>query len=1160
MSYSFRQLLLRLSVLFFPVFSLFGNLAEIDRGLPSFFGTQVAYAQTGDDVLYGPRTLVRRRGRRGSVKRITFSANGESSGLFRFENGAGVGRARAVRRAKVYLNGELLVGCSEWRENPHPLDRRGRRGRRGRSRSRRCLNGRGPVQTLIEKEAELQPQNELRIQYFERRRSLLRLTVLRDGQADVLTADAGPDKNARVEIPISLDGSRSSLSEEALLEFSWSLTSQPDGSSAVLVRPDEVSPHFVPDVPGEYTFQLVVSDGTGTSAPDSVTVTAVPDNAAPNAVVSEDFSVVTGSVATLSGEDSSDPEQQLLDFQWSFLSVPSGSSLTNGDLLNADSAVVSFTSDVSGSYLLELEVSDGTLVDRASVSVMATTAGTSPVARAGGDRYLQGGSEVQLDGTMSFDGDGSPSPLSYQWRLLARPSGSGVTSGDIVDPTTSAPRFVPDVEGGYLFELRVDDGSERDFDNVLVVIDSTAPQVVISNPMDGAVVNTSTPTIEASFSDETALDLYSYQILVNGVDVTGTSTGGFGTLSYTPGSPLTPGDNSVLVRAVDRAGNIGTAAINFSISVFRAIADCAPTEGTPPLSVRLRSRSEFTGGSIVLFRWDFDGDGNYDTSDSVARDYDFVYREAGTFRPRLQVTNNFSETRTDECEIRVTLPEPTARAEAVPSNGPVPLTVNFTGTGEKQGGRIVRHEWDFDGDGVYDQTIDEPSPGAGLPSSTVPQTYRTEGTRTVFFRVTDNEGRTAVASASSTSIRVGPPGSPSVTATATPSSGIVPLSVQFSGTATDDGTIQLWEWDFDGDGVYDESSTTSPNTTHVYTSPGRFAARLRVTDDENLANYDIVEVVTNLSASLSVAQETFRPAGGGTGIVATTLSGDTNVRVFVKRRNGTAVRTLFQGQRAGGSYTDEWDGLDDSGSPVPQGDYYAVLEYNDGGFTETIDLTNSTGGRRYNPSRSRLPRSFRPFENDLLDIDFTIPSNRGPSEILAFVGLFRTNTRFITLLDRVALGAGAQTIYWDGLDVDGNFAVPPPGDTFLFGIWGYELPDNAFFVEAAPDISGVTIEPNLFNPSTPNYITPADPVAEVSYVLDYLAAEVELSVTNLSTGRVIRRIREANVPAGNQIIFWDGMSDSGLFADAGNYRLSLRAFDTSGGSSITRFGLVKVFH
>ncbi len=713
---------------------------------------------------------------------------------------------------------------------------------------------------------------------------------------------------------------------------------------------------------------------------------------------------------------------------------------------------------------------------------------------------------------------------------------------------------------------------------------------------------------------------------------------------------------------------------------FRAIADCSPTSGVVPLTVRFRTRAEFAGGSIIRYRWDFEGDGIYDTSDSVPQDFLRTYEVPGVYAATLEVTNNFGETATDDCLLNVASAAPVAVADADPSNGPAPLTVTFTGTGIKSGGTIVLHSWDFDGDGVFDletSTYDRPQPtsitfvvnqadcgspdqlsfflngtllGTGQPTvgctcntvqasytisdpallaawsatggntlrvvvgsgvavayvraelspggtvcvfdrlsngdcaprnlcdsyqfggdfsaaaeaeettTVVEHVYDTPGTYPAVFQVTDNENRTARASAASTSVRVGPAGTPIVRATGAPTEGDAPLPVSFGGSATDDGQIVLWEWDFDGDGSYDFASATSPAVVHTYTGAGAFVAALRATDDQGLTSVDLIEVSVGLLAGLSVPDDTFDPVVGEQVAIRTSISAGAPVRVLVLDDGRQVVRARVDEVRPAGSYEDLWDGRDGAGNLLPQSPYFAVLEYQVAGVTERVDLTDTTGGLRYNPSRNSLPSTFRPFEDNLLTVNFTVPSNRGASEILAFVGLFNVDTRFITLLERVPLGVGTHTIHWDGRAPNGSRASPPPGDAFLFGIWGFTLPDNAIMIQSAPVLSGVTVEPNYFAPSTPGFLTPDAPLAVVTYDLNK-TADVELTVTNLETGAVLRRIVAPGVPAGNDhTLSWDGLADDGLFADKGDYRLTLRAVDSTGSASINRFALVRVFH
>ncbi len=834
-------------------------------------------------------------------------------------------------------------------------------------------------------------------------------------------------------------------------------------------------------------------------------------------------------------------------------------------------------------------------------------------------------------------------------------------------------------------------GGNTGTDSIQVRLDTLAPTLALVNPPDGGVANTRTPTLQVTYADAgTGIDTSSVHLSLNGVDVTASSMITDTGISYTPASPLPAGDNQVTAQVSDRVGHLASGAFRFSVAVFRAIADCGPTNGAAPLTVTFRTRGEFTGGSIVRYRWDFQNDGVFDTTDSVARDLTFTYTQPGTYEAILEVLNNLGETATDRCAITVAGSPPQAFVDLRPSNGPVPLNVHFVGYGTKPGGSIQKIEIDFDGDGIFDTTVQpsfvakpdairvfinhadchlyyygargafafslngqslgtsptqtdcvcnstepmyeindpalldawvEDAPNlftvswqgypelyvghirvelvyGGLPVSyclldrfggncaardicgttledepfmvstdfisgetlnfDIEHTYTAEGNYPAVIRVTDNEGLTATASALATVIRARPPGSPSVDATATPASGFAPLNVSFSGSAVDDGTIVLWEWDFDGDGVYDYSSPTSATTSHTYTVAGAFGATLRVTDNDGLASSETVEIDVDMTASLSIPSDTFTPSLGEQVTIRTSISAETDVRLYLKDGTGAVVRDLVNAHRPAGSYDDSWDGLSNGALPLPHGPYYAVLQYRAGASLRVLDLTASTGGQRYNPPRNTLPNRFQPYQDNHLTINFSVPSSQGASEIQAFIGLFNTDTRFVTLLERVPFGVGNYTIRWDGLDPNGNFAMPPPGDAFLFGIWGFRMPDNTVFLVAAPTISNVTVDPNFFDPSSVTETGEARAV--VSFDLDKTAS-VELTVTRLDNGLVLRRIRRDNVAPGSAIqIEWDGRADNGVLVDKGDYRLALLATDAVGSQSIVRYALMRLFY
>jgi len=155
---------------------------------------------------------------------------------------------------------------------------------------------------------------------------------------------------------------------------------------------------------------------------------------------------------------------------------------------------------------------------------------------------------------------------------------------------------------------------------------------------------------------------------------------------------------------------------------------------------------------------------------------------------------------------------PPIQYTANPTNGLVPLTVQFNAPSVDSLGNIISGwYWTF-GDGSA-STAQNPS-----------HTYTTTGT---FF-----PNLIAVNSPVSSfgpSITVSP--RPIVQYTANPTNGPVPLIVQFNAAGVDSGgnTISRWNWTF-GDG----SASTSQNPSHTYTVPGNFSPSLIATNNIGL--------------------------------------------------------------------------------------------------------------------------------------------------------------------------------------------------------------------------------------------------------------------------------------------------------------------------------------
>ena len=126
-------------------------------------------------------------------------------------------------------------------------------------------------------------------------------------------ADAGGPYTAVAGDTVLLDGSASYDIDGDALSYSWSISSRPAGSTAVLDTTDPVKPTFDVDMIGFYEIQLVVNDSTVNSTPDTITVEVADAVNSPPLAVGDFATVVRNSAATfidLTGNDS-DPDGNL---------------------------------------------------------------------------------------------------------------------------------------------------------------------------------------------------------------------------------------------------------------------------------------------------------------------------------------------------------------------------------------------------------------------------------------------------------------------------------------------------------------------------------------------------------------------------------------------------------------------------------------------------------------------------------------------------------------------------------------------------------------------------------------------------------------------------------------------------------------------------------
>jgi PKD repeat protein len=139
-------------------------------------------------------------------------------------------------------------------------------------------------------------------------------------------------------------------------------------------------------------------------------------------------------------------------------------------------------------------------------------------------------------------------------------------------------------------------------------------------------------------------------------------------------------------------------------------------------------------------------------------------------------------------------------------------------------GTDLVYAWDFDNDGNVDSNEQNPS-----------YTYDTAGTYSVNLTVTNAGGSDSEVKEGY--IVVSEPEPPVADFTVTPTSGVAPLTVQFTDASS--GIVSSWQWDFDNDGTVD---STEQSPSHTYESAGNYTVTLAVSnaggsDSEVKADY-----------------------------------------------------------------------------------------------------------------------------------------------------------------------------------------------------------------------------------------------------------------------------------------------------------------------------------
>lgn len=321
--------------------------------------------------------------------------------------------------------------------------------------------------------------------------------------APIPVANAGPTQIVTLNATVVLNGSASTSGNGNPLTYYWTMLSVPPGSTATLSDAHAVAPAFVVDKAGSYVAQLIVNDGAADSLPSQVTISTI--SVKPVANAGPDQVVNVNSTVQLNGSGSTDANGLALTYQWSLISVPTGSAAVVSD---ASAVNPTFIDDRPGTFIAQLIVNNGLLASLPDTVLITTNPVAAPTANAGANKTIRQGDTVQLSGSGT---DPQNLPLTFQWTLINKPAGSSA----ILSSTAIAnPAFVADLTGDYIAQLIVNNGFLSSAP-VTVTFSTTCAQAAANAGPNQNVAVGATVTLDGSASGDVCHDplTYSWSLL-----------------------------------------------------------------------------------------------------------------------------------------------------------------------------------------------------------------------------------------------------------------------------------------------------------------------------------------------------------------------------------------------------------------------------------------------------------------------------------------------------------------------------------------------------------------------------------------------------------------------------------------------------------------------
>lgn len=576
-----------------------------------------------------------------------------------------------------------------------------------------------------------------------------------------------------------------------------------------------------------------------------------------------------------------------------------------------------------------------------SLHVEIYSLGIPPVASANGPYIGNEGSPIIFDGSSSTD---DVLIALYEWDF---------DEDDVYDSAGAIVSYIWDDDHSGVVILRVWDIEDlADTDTTTVVVHNVPPTADAGGPYSGGV--NQEVQLLGSATDPGIMDTHTFEWDLDGDGEYDDATGENPTYIWSVSGVYT-----IYLRVMDDDGGIGTDSAEVTINQPPVADAGGPYTGDEGSPITFDGSNSTDDELIVSYEWDLDGDGVYD---SIGVSVSYTWNDNYSGVVILRVTDNEGLTNTDTATVVVNNIPPTADAGKI-YTGRVNKLIQLIGSGWDLGADLLIFEWDLDGDGEYDDAVEE----------TPIYTWSISGTHIARLRVTDDDGGVGIDSASVIIIN----GSPIISDI--PDTSILQetsLSLDLSNYVTDDHPDSLLVWTYkipqtldrfrrdgknrdlvDGVEVVGHISTknmsiTLDQTTHIVTFEahpeglGAVSVIFTVSDPEGLWDCDTMSITILPSEarilsqkyqsihtlnSLDVLLDEYQSVKcspnpfSSTMVISYQLLGEEKVSLKIYDISGRCIRNLVNAIQYG--YCEAmWDGRDEFGKMVPNGIYFYRLE------------------------------------------------------------------------------------------------------------------------------------------------------------------------------------------------------------------------------------------